>query len=102
MVEGQSGVVGVISEAMQHAQKIIPRKLPRCSRRPGMTAYVMIDMKGERPSRRGEAVLMRVDNDAAVTWVRRCCGGGKKQARVGALLRIMRALEARGGCAGGG
>ena len=62
-----------------------------------MTAYVMIDMKGERPRRRGEAVLMRADNEAAVTWVRRCRGGGKKQARLGALMRIIGALEAKGG-----
>ena len=62
-----------------------------------MTAYVMIDMKGERPRRRGEAVLVRADNEAAVTWVRRCRGGGKKQARVGALMRIMGALETKGG-----
>ena len=60
-----------------------------------MTAYVMIDMKGEIPRRRGEAVLMRADNEAAVTWVRRYRGGGKKQARAGALMRIMGALEAR-------
>ena len=39
-----------------------------------MTAYVMIDMKGERPRRIGEAVLMRADNEAAVTWVKRFCG----------------------------
>ena len=37
-----------------------------------MTAYVMIVMRGERPRRRGEAVLMRADNEAAVTWVRWC------------------------------
>ena len=42
-----------------------------------MTAYVMIDMEGERPRRRGEAVLIRADNEAAVTWVRRCRGGGE-------------------------
>ena len=61
-----------------------------------MTAYVMIDLKEERPRRRGEAVLMRADNEAAVTWVRRCRRGGKKQARVGALMRIMATLEAKG------
>ena len=58
-----------------------------------MTAYVMIDMKGEIPRRRGEAVLMRADNEAAVTWVRRYRGGGKKQARAGALMRIMGAWK---------
>ena len=62
-----------------------------------MTAYVMIDMKGERPRRRGEAVLMRADIEATVTWVKRCRGGRKKQARVWSLMRIMGALEARAG-----
>ena len=61
-----------------------------------MTAYVMIDMNGERPRRRGEAVLMRADNEAVVTWVRRFRGGKGKQARVGALMRIMGALVAKG------
>ena len=56
----------------------------------------MIDMKGERPRRREGAVLMRANNEAAVTWAR-CRGGGKMQARVGALMRIMGALEAKGG-----
>ena len=40
---------------------------------------------------------MRADNEAAVTWVRSCHGGGKKQAREGASMRIMGALEARRG-----
>ena len=62
-----------------------------------MTAYVIITMKRERPRRRGEAVLTRADNGAAVTWVRRRGGGGEKQARVGALMRIMGAMEAKGG-----
>jgi len=61
-----------------------------------VTAFVMVDMRGERPGRKGEAVLMRADNEAAVTWVKRCRGGGKKQARVGALMRMMGALEGRG------
>ena len=61
-----------------------------------MAAYVMVDMRGDRPVRKGEAVLMRADNEAAVAWVKRCRGGGKKQARVGALMTMMGALEARG------
>ena len=54
-------------------------------------------MKGERPVRRGEAILMRADNEAAVAWVKRCREGGKRQVRVGALKRMMGALEAKGG-----
>ena len=62
-----------------------------------MTAHVMIDMKGEGPRRRGEAVLMTAENEAAVTWLRRCRRGGEKQASVGALMTIMGTLEPSGG-----
>ena len=54
-----------------------------------MTAHVMVDMRGERPVRKREAATMRADNEAAVTWVKRCPGGRKKQVRVGALMRMM-------------
>ena len=40
-----------------------------------MTSYVMVDMRGERPVRRGEAFLMRGDNEAAVAWAKRFQGG---------------------------
>ena len=52
-----------------------------------MTAYVMVDMRKERLVRKGEAVLTRADNEAAVARVERCRVGGKKQAGVGALMR---------------
>ena len=39
---------------------------------------------------------MTAEYEAAVTWVKKCRGGGKKLARVGALMRTMGALEARG------
>ena len=61
-----------------------------------VTAFVMVDMRGERPGRKGEAVLMRAENEAVVTSAKRCRGGDKKQARVGALMRKMGALEAWG------
>ena len=57
------------------------------------TAFVMIDMRGDRPGRKGEAVLMRVDDEAAVAWVIRYVG--IKQARAEALMRMKGALEAR-------
>ena len=41
-----------------------------------MTAYVMVDMRGERAVRKGEAVLMRADNEAAVSRVKRYRGRG--------------------------
>ena len=40
-----------------------------------MKAYVMVDMRRERTVREGEAVLMRANNEAAVTWVKRSEGG---------------------------
>ena len=44
-----------------------------------MTGYVMIDMKGEISRSRGEAVLMRADNEAGVTGVRRCRGEERRK-----------------------
>ena len=62
-------------------------------------ASVMVTVMGEdRPTRRGEAVLMRANTEVAVAWVKRCrgvCGGGKK-ARVGPVMTIMGAPEAGG------
>ena len=62
-----------------------------------MTAYVAVDMRGGRSVRRGEAVLIRAETEPAVAWVKRCRGGGKNQVRVGALVRMMGALKAKGG-----
>ena len=36
-----------------------------------MTAYVMVDMRKEKPVQKGEAVLVRADNEVAVAWVMR-------------------------------
>jgi len=35
-----------------------------------MTAYVMVISRGDRPEREGEAVMMRADNESAVSWVK--------------------------------
>ena len=40
------------------------------------TAYRMVDVRRVKPVRRGEAVLMRADNEAAVAWVKTYRGGG--------------------------
>ena len=62
-----------------------------------LTATVMVDMRKERPDRKGEVVLMRTNNHTAVDWVQRCRrGGGGGEGRVGALMRMV-ALEGRGG-----
>lgn len=62
-----------------------------------LNAYVMIKLRGDGPEREGEAVLIRADNESTVTWIVRCKGGSKRMARVGALMRMMGALEAEGG-----
>ncbi|CAB1108020.1 unnamed protein product [Ectocarpus sp. CCAP 1310/34] len=36
-----------------------------------MTAYVMVISRGDRPEREGEAVMMRADNESAVSWVKK-------------------------------
>ena len=50
-----------------------------------MTAHVMVDMRAERPVRRGEAALMRADNEAPVAWVKRCRGGGEEAGASGGV-----------------
>ena len=63
-----------------------------------MTTFVMVDVSAERPVRKGDAVPTRVDNEAAIAWVQICRRGrGERQARVGALIRMVGALEAREG-----
>lgn len=52
---------------------------------------------GGRPGRRGETVMMRADNDNAVAWVKMCSVEDRTNARVGALMRMMGALDRRKG-----
>ena len=62
-----------------------------------VSAYVLVEMKEEGRDRKGEAVLMRADNDdSAVSWVKKCQGRKKDNARVGALMRWMGVLESKG------
>ena len=62
-----------------------------------MIAFGMEDMRGERPLRKAEAVLISADNEAAVARGKRCRGGGQRQARAGPLMTIIGVLEAKGG-----
>lgn len=62
-----------------------------------LNAFVMLKLRGDRPEKEGEAVLIRADNEATVTWIGQCKGGSKRMARVGALTRMMGALETEGG-----
>ena len=61
-----------------------------------VSAYVLVEMTEDRPGRKGEAVMMRADNTRAVGWVRKCRGGKKDKARVGALMRWLGVLESKG------
>ena len=63
-----------------------------------MTAYVVVAMRGDKPDREGATVLMLGDNSSAVQWVINCKRGRKEKVRAGALVRILGALETKGGC----
>ena len=49
-----------------------------------MTAYVMIVIRGDRPTKEGESMLMRGDGSSAVQRVINC-GGGQRKERSGGL-----------------
>ena len=51
-----------------------------------VTAWVMLELVGNRPASEGDPALMRGDNVAAVSWVSQC--GGARDKRAG-LLMIM-------------
>ena len=61
-----------------------------------VSAYVLVELTVDRPERKGEAVMMRADNTSAVGWVKKCRGGKKDNARVGALMRWLGVLESKG------
>ena len=60
-----------------------------------MTAWVMHELVGDRPEMKGDPILMRGDNFAAVSWSNRC--GGARDKRAGLMMRTMGRLEIRGG-----
>ena len=37
-----------------------------------VTAWVMLELVGDRPDAAGDPILMRGDNMAAVSWISRC------------------------------
>ena len=59
-----------------------------------VTAWVMLELVGDRPAFEGDPVLMRSDNVAAVSWVSRC--GGARDKRAGLFLRMLGRLEIKG------
>ena len=56
-----------------------------------VSAWVLVSPCAERPAALGGCVLLRGDNEAAVGCVRRC--RGKKEPRLGALMRLLSVLE---------
>ena len=56
-----------------------------------VSAWVLVVLCAERPLARGDCVLLRGDNEAAVQWVRR--GRGGLEPRSGALMRLLGVLE---------
>lgn len=60
-----------------------------------VTAWVMHDLVGDRPESKGDAILMRGDNVAAVTWSNRC--GGARDKRACLMMRMLGRLEITGG-----
>ena len=60
-----------------------------------LTAWVMHELAGDRPECKGDPILMRGDNFAAVTWANRC--GGARDKRAGLMMRMLGRLEIQGG-----
>ena len=60
-----------------------------------LTAWVMHELVGYRPESKGDPILMRGDNFAAVTWANRC--GRARDKRAGLMMRMLGRLEIQGG-----
>ena len=60
-----------------------------------LTARVMHELVRDRPESKGDPILMRGDNFAAVTWANRC--GGARNKRAVLMMRMLGRLEIQGG-----
>ena len=60
-----------------------------------VTAWVMLELTGDRPASVGDSIAMRGDNIAAVTWVNNY--GGARDKRACLLMRMLGRLEIKGG-----
>ena len=60
-----------------------------------LTAWFMHELVGDRPESKGDQILMRGDNFAAVTWASRC--GEARDKRAGLMMRMLGRLEIQGG-----
>ena len=59
-----------------------------------LAAWAMHELVGDRPESKGDPILMRGDNFAAVTWANRC--GGARDKRAGLMMRMPGRLEIQG------
>ena len=60
-----------------------------------LKAWVMHELVGDRPEPKGDPILMRGDNFAAVTGANRC--GGARDKRAGLMMRMLDRLEIQEG-----
>ena len=60
-----------------------------------VTAWVMLELVGDRADAKGDPILMHGDNTAAVSWISRCRGARDKRACL--LMRTLGRLEIKGG-----
>lgn len=58
------------------------------------TAWVMLELAGDKPASEVDPVLMRGDNVAVVPWASPC--GGARGKRAGLLMRTLGRLEIKG------
>ena len=56
-----------------------------------LTAWVIHRLVGDRPEPKGDPIMMREDDFAAVTWTNRC--GGARDKRAGLMMRMLDRLE---------
>ena len=59
-----------------------------------VTAWVILELRGDKIAAVGDPIAMRGDN-AAVTWINRCDGARDKRACL--LMRMLGRLERMGG-----
>ena len=60
-----------------------------------VTAWMMLELTGDRPASVGDPIAMLGDYVAGVTWVYKCDGARDKRACL--LMRMLGCLEPKGG-----
>ena len=60
-----------------------------------VTAWVMLELVGDRPESVRDPIALRGENVSAVMWVNKC--GGAKDKRACLRMKMLRSLEMKGG-----